>query len=457
MAKSKNATALFEVIHTAKRPPKASPTGGGVPTPKWWAKGTGKAVDAARPEPEASARSLTPADAPEPTTAGTRKSWLSAVRRPDPHPPAVDHDVEPITDGIGVEPAADDEAPKVVITRYYPPDEPERTPPEDEPAPAEAERFDDEDAPAPVAVTPPPAEAKQSWAQRRAAVAAERATVAEPPAAFDPTANVAAADLRSERRVRPSPPPPRPAEVYEPDYRDREPAPERRPRRSAGPTPSALKPAVDPAVLVDRNAGEVRIRLSYGGAVAAGAILLVVLIIAYLFGQRSGSGTESVAEQPPTASTTTARPAADDAAPAVSSPPPTTLMATGPAGPVPPAAAPLAPPAAEAATPPAKRQVGMMYVTALYYADHATAVRAAAFLDASGIPCSVVPGPAGGALPSWFGVIGLRAFSPDEAHTPAVHDYLARMAQLGPKFSPQVYNRFKPQTYVWSEADAHTP
>src|SRR5712672_2039464 len=37
MAKGKHATALFEVIHSARRPPKAS-SSGGIPTPKWWFK-----------------------------------------------------------------------------------------------------------------------------------------------------------------------------------------------------------------------------------------------------------------------------------------------------------------------------------------------------------------------------------------------------------------------------------
>src|SRR5947209_16340499 len=45
MAKGKHATALFEVIHTSRRPPKASPSGG-IPTPKWWFKSKRRSLDA---------------------------------------------------------------------------------------------------------------------------------------------------------------------------------------------------------------------------------------------------------------------------------------------------------------------------------------------------------------------------------------------------------------------------
>jgi len=44
MARGKHATALFEVIHTARRLPKASPSGG-IPTPKWWFKSKRKSND----------------------------------------------------------------------------------------------------------------------------------------------------------------------------------------------------------------------------------------------------------------------------------------------------------------------------------------------------------------------------------------------------------------------------
>src|SRR5882724_11537467 len=59
MAKGKHATALFEVIHSASRPPKASPTGG-IGVPRWWFKGR------AAKEPAPTAPRLVIESEPEP-------------------------------------------------------------------------------------------------------------------------------------------------------------------------------------------------------------------------------------------------------------------------------------------------------------------------------------------------------------------------------------------------------
>jgi hypothetical protein len=37
MAKNKSSTALFDVIHAAKKPPKSSPSAS-IPAPRWWGK-----------------------------------------------------------------------------------------------------------------------------------------------------------------------------------------------------------------------------------------------------------------------------------------------------------------------------------------------------------------------------------------------------------------------------------
>ena len=454
MARNKNATALFEVIHTAKRPPKASPNGAGMPTPKWWSRGGAKGDEAA--DPTGADASPTPAAE---TSGGTRRSWLSAARRPADAARSTDesavvdayddrHDDDP-DDGPAAreptrrepaEPESDDAGPAVVITKYYPSDTPDAVAADDEPA------VHDEDAPtaAPAVADEPSADAKPSWATRRAKVVADRAatTPAESSSSFDPTANVSPADLRAERLAR---------RVVAPVAADA-PAEPRKPRRSAGPRPSALKPDVEPALSVDRTAGEVRVRLSYGGAIAAGVILLVVLVIAYLVGQRSGPAAESAAIDP---SVGQMRPAV--ASPTASAPN-QMMAAAGPAAPSPAVApAPLMRPAATAvvpvaavpvAEPPAPRQAGMMYVVVQYYPDRETSNRAAAFLTARGLPCSVVAGPAGGALGGWYAVTGQRAF-PHNAHGEAVQKYLAGIAELGPKFDTRVYNQFQPRLYTW--------
>ncbi len=59
MARNKRSTALFEVIHTAARPPVASPESS-IPTPKWW--GRGKAVP--KPQPPTPREPLPPEPAP---------------------------------------------------------------------------------------------------------------------------------------------------------------------------------------------------------------------------------------------------------------------------------------------------------------------------------------------------------------------------------------------------------
>ncbi len=75
MARGRNAPALFDVIHAAKRPPKASPTGGGVPTPRWWARG-GKSADR-------------PADAPHGTSTDDGEDPTPDPRAVGRHPPVV--------------------------------------------------------------------------------------------------------------------------------------------------------------------------------------------------------------------------------------------------------------------------------------------------------------------------------------------------------------------------------
>ena len=438
MARGKNSTALFEVIHTAKKPPKASPSGGGIPAPKWWAKGH-KPDDSQTADGSPVETDDGPPPAAAETSGGTRRSWLAAARGTIGPPAAEPAFNDPSDADLSDGPVGDS---KVVITRIYPIDAPE--PPMVDDHGNDHSANDDVDEP--VAEVVPEPEGKLSWAARRAKVAAERTPSDDP--SFDPTANVAPADLRGERSAR---------WASTPVDDDR---PARRPRQSAGPTPSALKPDVDPAVSLDRNAGELRLRLSYGAAIAAGVILLVVMVIAYLAGQRSGTNESAseagvpngakVAHVPPVASPV-------DAA----ATPSRMLAAVSPTNPVAPAAD-VGTPSPAAVAPavvalPATREVGMMYAVVQSYPDRETANKAAAYLNTSGVSCTVVAGPTGFALRDWSSVVCLRPFL-RTTRTADVQGYLTSIAQLGPKFSNKVYNQFQPRMYIWrADSDAPRP
>ncbi len=442
MARGKHATALFEVIHTAKKPPKASPTGGGIPAPKWWAKG-GRAADRA-PAGHAASAEEDAEPTPEPS-GGTRRSWLSAARPPSPAPAAdeVDSPNESASEEVSPDerPAEAGRA-QVFITRIYPPNAPE--PRADGPESTDGPESGDAGPDAAPVFTRPPAqviepdltEERLTWAARRARVLAERAA-GPSDATFDPTADVSAADLRSPRprqwAAADEEPPPAPR-------------PPRTPRRSAGPTPSALKADVDPAVSLDRAAGEVRVRLSYAGAVFAALIVLLVVVIAFLVGQHAGAGGESAADL--SSGTQTSPPAAVAAAPTPASGMMAAVSTTAPSAVEPPAAAAAEPAPVATATEPPARKVGMIYIVMQSYPDRETARRAGEFLNRSGVPCTVIPGLSGFALRDWFSVVGLQPID-RSARGPALQTYLRQLTALGPKFSGKAYNQFQPQPYTW--------
>ncbi len=96
-----------------------------------------------------------------------------------------------------------------------------------------------------------------------------------------------------------------------------------------------------------------------------------------------------------------------------------------------------------------------MYAVVQSYPDRETARRAGAFLNRSGVPCTVVPGLSGFALRDWYSVVGLQAFARGD-HSAAEQAYMRQLSALGPKFSTKVYNQFQPQMYTW-RADSDTP
>jgi hypothetical protein len=482
MARSKNATALFEVIHTSKKPPKAGPTGGAIPAPKWWAKGSKPADRPAPPAPHGSTEAEEAHDDEDPhvePSGGTRRSWLAAARQKaaaQQRSPEAAAEDEPVDD----EPA-DDAPSRVYITRIYPSDAVDKADDTtDGGAAAQAAADELSDEPAPETATssksffskpmnsrsaPVDAQAadRPSWAERRARVLADRdqSSPSSDPS-FDPTADVDPADLRS----------PRPRKRVTPEFDDVPPPAPRvpKPRKSAGPKPSAYRVDSDSAVAVDREAGEVRFRLSYGGAIFAAAILLVLVVIAYLAGRQWSPGTEAIADgtaagrSTSDGATSTVTPANGDASgmmAAVSTTAPT-AAATPPSPPTlvtsqVPTAAPVV--VQPSATPPepVARQAGLLYAVVQSYPDRETADRAGDFLNRNGVPCTVIPGLNGFALRDWFSVVGLQGF-PRGDHAAALQNYLRQLTALGPKFSSKVYNQFQPQLYTWrSDSDVPRP
>jgi hypothetical protein len=95
MARQKNPTALFDVIHSAKKPPKASPSAS-IPTPKWWGKGR----NLPKPAAEASSENV-----------GKQKSWLAKAKQNGVAAVVVPVVVEPVAQQPAVEyssPVADE-------------------------------------------------------------------------------------------------------------------------------------------------------------------------------------------------------------------------------------------------------------------------------------------------------------------------------------------------------------
>ena len=65
MARHKNSTALFDVIHAAKKPPKSSPSAS-IPAPRWWGKDK---------------KPLKPVAADQTENVGRQRSWLLAAKQ----------------------------------------------------------------------------------------------------------------------------------------------------------------------------------------------------------------------------------------------------------------------------------------------------------------------------------------------------------------------------------------
>jgi hypothetical protein len=219
-------------------------------------------------------------------------------------------------------------------------------------------------------------------------------------------------------------------------------------------------PDVEPAPLADpappslkKAAGEIKFKLSYGGAIAAAFVLVLLLAIVYLAGSRSPQPGLAETTAPDSSSSKTTAPASDGTG---------FLAAVTPGSkgaevhrvidttPLPRSSAPAQ--TAPIVTPgKVVRQVGLHYVIAQSYANKELAQKACDFLNQSGIACTVVQGPPGWAVSNWFSVIGVKSFDHVQ-HNPELESYKRQVEALGVKFAGNIrFNRFEPNAYKWRE------
>jgi len=230
-----------------------------------------------------------------------------------------------------------------------------------------------------------------------------------------------------------------------------------------------MRIAGEKSVGVDKGSGEIRFKLSYAGAIAAGFIVVVLIAIAFLAGSRtSGFSLQDDEYQPPVNGTATnpamlaavsnnntAQPnplpavvaPADNTVPTVANPsiakPETVTAEVKQADPAP-AVVPVN----------FKRTVGLNYIVAQSYPSKETADKAAEYLCRNGVPATVVPDLPVWAFKGWFSVVSTESFD-RVTRNANLDSRLKQIEQLGQKFAKtSKFNRFKPGVYKWRpEAD----
>ena len=402
MARNKNSTALFDVIHSAKRPPKASPSAS-IPTPKWWGKG--------KPIPK-------PPVVESRENVGKQGSWLSAAKRNGTAAalPAQAAVVQPAS----IEIPTQIEAPSSVETENV---------------------FAEHAEVEPVAVEAPVAEPVVAEPKVRFIDRFKNRTIERAPVEPEPVADETQARASSLVEVDPEP------------FIDT-PAPEAKPDRPSRPVYAER----DPAVSLDSAAGDIRFRLSYAGLVAIGFIFVLLLAIAFIAGKQMSTQTAddsslSAADgkEPTTAPTSGMMIALDQPNTAVSQDgmpvrPDVLSLPAHPSKPTPVQATDVAvKPSLPMKT---TRDIGMVYVVVQSYAEQELAQKACDFMNHAGIPCSLVQGPAHWAPGDWYSVVGLQPFT---KHDPALADYEKSVKALGVKFTAHAIDQFQPSAYTWRE------
>jgi len=387
MARNKNSTALFDVIHSAKKPPKASPSAS-IPTPKWWGKD----------------KKVPKAPAPESTeNAGRQQSWLSAAKKSAGFsattPPVVTPALEPETStssqpviqpfyteqaSVEIESEPLDTSAEIEITNVYP----------SQPKPRFIDRFKNRPAkPTPIVEE-----------------------VIAPPAAVD-----------------------------EPSWTE-SPEPEIKPARQHEPRESAIKlDSTAHEIKFNLSYGGLAAIVFFLIIALVFAFVVGTRSNTQALLDNSSSDMGGAPSTNPTSGMMAAmEPAAKTSPPATIHPDVLQVLPRSqrPA-PTPSAVAP-------APTLPIKstRDIGMIYVVVQSYAEQELAQRACDFMNKSGIPCSLVQGPDGWAPRDWYSVIGLQPFA---KHDPALPEYERSIKAAGIRFTTKIMDQFQPQGYTWRD------
>ncbi len=400
MARNKNSTALFDVIHAAKKPPKSSPSAS-IPAPRWWGKDKKLAK---APQAELS------------ENVGKQQSWLTAAKK---NAGVTSAPIQP----IALPPTSMDVSADATETLVSP-----ITSVEVEPAPIVSQSSFVE---AEVLVEPESAP-KTRFIDRFKS----RQPVAEKFSARD--------EVENEEKAPPSAPEispePEPLPIFFADAEEPQVIPQRRPVRT--------RESRDGMVAVDPISHEIQFRLSYGGIAAIAFILLMALAIAFIAGTHSPfavdtSDTRQIQTHEPgtsgmMAAVNMSKPASD-----IDHRVSPDVMAVLPNMPR---------PAVQGSTPPAAplpikatRDIGMIYVVIQSYPDQDLAQKACDFVNHAGVPCTLVQGLTNWAR-DWYSVIGLQPF---KKHDPSLDEYERAIATMGVKFSNKIYNQFQPQGYTW--------
>jgi hypothetical protein len=412
MARNKNSTALFDVIHAAKKPPKSSPSAS-IPAPRWWGKDK---------------KPLKAASVADPTeNVGKQQSWLTAARR---------------NGGAAAPAPVVAETPSRVETQSR-----VETPLPDESAES-AGVAADELLKSEVLPEAEPAAPRMRFIDRFKARAAQPAPVAEESASVESAAETSEPQPSSELAESSLP------AVYS--------SAEQTPIKLE-PKPSRERASRDSMVAIDRASGDIRFHLSYGGLVAIGFIFVMALAIAFIAGTRSAATTSAEADpaDAKVVHTNTNAPSTSGLAMAVGpakSPDADRHMSpdvldVSPKSPRPSPVVSSTPVATPAPLPvKATRDIGMMYVVIQSYPDQELAQKACDFVNRAGVPCTLVQGLSGWAMRDWYSVVGLQPF---KKRDPGLDEYERAITALGLKFSNKIYNQFQPQGYTWrADSDA---
>jgi hypothetical protein len=432
MARNKNSTALFDVIHAAKKPPKASPSAN-MPTPRWWGKDRKLDKKVPQPAPIASTENV-----------GKQKSWLTAARKSGVGPATVP--AAPVCESESTEPFNDTYRSTESTL-------------ESTPAAPAGDSVDDS------AGALPHVSATDTVHQASVAdvTSAKSANEANPKTRFIdrfihrsqtlPEVSAVPADSVIESPVS-DPVRENPTEWTDSDFvQTTAPATSmiRSSAKAIAQSSPQSTPDHEPAFKVDTGRKEFLFRLSYGGIIAIGFIVVLALGIAFIAGKRTANDTADSDSLPnphgPSTGTGMLVAVAKPDSEIVSSPnvmnvdrnhsKPAIVIAnpSAPAGPTPPPQ-------------PLKRtrDVGVNYVVIQSYAEQDLAQKACDFVNRSGVPCTVVQGPAEWAPHDWYSVIGLQ---PIAKGGQGLEEYKRNVRAIGLKFSNKAINQFDPHGYTW--------